>query len=171
MQIWFCAVLALVLAVFGCTKDPEAASPVVRALPGEPDKAQPKLPTMKIWVGAEELTTELALTDKQRIAGMMYRTNMAENEAMLFVFPVPHRSAFWMKNTPLPLSAAYIAPDGTIMEIHDLHPYSTNSAWARSDRIQYVLETNQGWFKKRNIGPGTVVRTERGTLQETFFRR
>jgi uncharacterized membrane protein (UPF0127 family) len=94
---------------------------------------------------------------------------MAENAGMLFVFPGPHRASFWMKNTRLPLSAAYIDPEGVILEIHNLEPQNTNSVTAGSDRVQFVLETNQGWFDRHNIKPGVVIRTEQGSLRETFF--
>lgn len=180
MRIWVLAAAWLCCGgILGCSKAPEnggsaasaSALPASPAMPALPSAAQPRLQTLKVWVGAEELVAELALTDTQRMTGMMYRTNMADSEAMLFVFPVAHRTSFWMKNTPLPLSAAYVAPDGTILEIHDLKPYDTNSVPAGSGRVQYVLETTQGWFQRKNIGPGAVLRTERGSLQETFFRR
>lgn len=89
---------------------------------------------------------------------------------MLFVFPVPHQAGFWMMNTPLPLSAAYIDADGTILEIHDLEPHNTNSVVAHSDQVQYVLEVNQGWFKRHNLATGTVIRTERGSFRDTWFK-
>ncbi len=155
----------------GCRDSNGTPAPPTLVNSGEPRQAQPKLQTTKLWLGAEELIAELALTSQQLQTGMMYRTNMAENEGMLFVFNYPHRAAFWMKNTVLPLSAAYIDPDGAIVEIHDLEPRNTNSVVATSERIQYVLETKQGWFKRHNIGPGTVIRTEQGSLRETFFRR
>lgn len=139
--------------------------------PRLPAAAQPKLQTMKLWLGAEEMAAELALTAEQVQTGMMFRTNLAENAGMLFVFSVPHRTSFWMKNCPLPLSAAYIDPEGVILEIHDLQPHNTNSIAASSERVQFVLETNQGWFRRHNIGPGTLVRTERGSLTETLFRK
>ncbi len=123
---------------------------------------------MKLWLGAEELETELALTDRERETGMMFRTKMAESEGMLFVFPAPYRASFWMMNTSVPLSAAYISPEGVILEIHDLQPHDTNSIVAASDRVQFVLETRQGWFERHHIGTNTVVRTERGSLQDTF---
>ncbi len=136
--------------------------------PNLPTTAQPKLATMKLWLGAEELETELALTDRERETGMMFRTKMAESEGMLFVFPAPYRASFWMMNTSVPLSAAYISPEGVILEIHDLQPHDTNSIVAASDRVQFVLETRQGWFERHHIGTNTVVRTERGSLQDTF---
>ncbi len=117
------------------------------------------------------MIAELALTPQQVRTGMMFRTSLAENAGMLFVFPIAHRASFWMKNCPLPLSAAYIDPEGVILEIHDLQPHNTNSVEAASERVQFVLETNQGWFGRHHVMPGTVVRTERGTLLETFFRQ
>ncbi len=163
----------MLLGVAGCDRGGNAVAiaPSTAADPGEPVQAQPRLQTMKLWVGPEELVTELALTPQQERTGMMFRTNMPENEAMLFVFAVPHQASFWMKNTVLPLSAAYIDPEGTILEIHDLQPHNTNAVVAASDRVQYVLETNQGWFRRHTVKIGSVLRTERGTLQETFFKR
>jgi uncharacterized protein len=167
----FMAAIAGVLLV-GCKKsDPASAPPVeIEVAPTYPTAAQPKLPTIKLWIGAEELVTEMALSQIQAQTGMMFRTNIAENEAMIFVFPYPHQTSFWMKNTPVPLSAAYIDPEGTILEIHDLQPHDTNSVPAKSDNVQFVLETSQGWFERKNIKPGTLVRTEKGSLKETFFR-
>lgn len=167
--------LALLLAaavVFGgCSARPEPPAVTPLGYPAEPTEAQPKLATTKLWLGAEQLVAELALAPREQQTGMMFRTNMTENEAMLFVFAGPHRASFWMRNTPLPLSAAYIDPEGVILEIRSLEPYNTNSVEAATDRVQYVLETRQGWFQRHNISTGVVVRTERGSLRDTFFRR
>ena len=100
---------------------------------------------------------------------MMFRTNMAENEGMIFPFLRPIRASFWMKNTILPLSAAYIAPDGAILEIHDLQPQNTNAVVAASDNVEFVLETRRGWFERNHIGVGTIVTTERGPLRKVFM--
>ena len=136
-----------------------------------PKQAQPKLPTIKVWVGAEELETEMALTGEQQMTGMMWRTNMPENTAMLFVHPAPRQAAYWMKNCYVPLSIAYIATDGTILEIHNMQPHDTNSVVSAATNVRFALETPQGWFKRHDIQPGAVVRTERGSLAETFLRR
>jgi uncharacterized protein len=157
-------ILTLLLATALCGGCQKAAPPVTG-----PTAAQPKLPTMKLWLGAEEMIAELAVTDEQMRTGMMFRTNLAENAGMLFVFPGPHRASFWMKNCPLPLSAAYIDPEGVILEIRDLQPHNTNSVVASSDQVQFVLETSQGWFGRHNVTTGMVVRTEHGPLRETFF--
>jgi len=170
---WFVLILLTLAGTFaGCQK--ESPPPPPAAIPSQhayPTKAQPKLQTLRLWLGPEELQTELALTPEQMETGMMFRTNMAENTGMLFVLPMPQQASFWMKNCPLPLSAAYIDPEGSILEIHDLQPQDTNSVVATAQNVLYVLEVNQGWFLRHHINPGTLVRTEFGSLPETFTRR
>ncbi len=139
-----------------------------RDLPTVPN---PKLPVLRLFVGAHELKTELALTEMQIRTGMMFRTNVVEYEAMLFVFPNPHQVGFWMKNVDIPLSCAYIDPEGVILELHDMEPQEVRPIQSTSERVQYVLETKRGWFERHGIQPGVLIRTERGTLQETFFQR
>jgi hypothetical protein len=148
---------------------PGTASESVRH--GEPIEAQPKLPTLKLYVGAEELTAELARTDREIETGMMFRTNITDDEAMLFVFPNSRRRSFWMKNVDIPLSVAYIDPEGVILEIHELKPRNTNSVVSSSFNIRYVLETRHGWFERHGVGTGAVIRTDQGSLGETLFRR
>jgi uncharacterized membrane protein (UPF0127 family) len=162
--------LIAVAAFAGCDRKPVPTPPIATAAgPVLPTHAQPTLRTLRLWLGAAELTTELALTQEQVMTGMMFRTNMDEMAGMIFVFPRTMRAEFWMKNCPLPLSCAYITPDGSIAEIHDLQAQNTNSVVAGTDNIQFVLEVNQGWFARHHVEAGTVVRTERGTLRETFF--
>jgi uncharacterized membrane protein (UPF0127 family) len=136
-----------------------------------PKQAQPQLQTLKIWVGAEELKTELALTAAQQMTGMMWRTNMPENTAMLFIHPTPRQAGYWMKNCFVPLSIAYIDTSGAILEIHDMQPHNTNSVVSASTEVRFALEAPQGWFQRHGVGTGAVVRTERGSLAETFLRR
>ena len=157
--------LAAITALAGCQKAVESAVPVVDL--SEPRAAQPKLPTIGLWLGAEHLNAEMALTSEQERTGMMFRTQMADNEAMIFVFP-PQRASFWMKNCPLPLSVAYIDMDGVIQEIHDLVPHNTNAVNSVSSNIGYALETTRGWFDRHQVRAGMTVRTERGSLMETF---
>ncbi|HMJ91085.1 MAG TPA: DUF192 domain-containing protein [Candidatus Acidoferrum sp.] len=146
---------------------PPTAPPSASALPYLTN-AQPRLQTIKLYVGPETLATELALTPQQMATGMMWRTNMPNGEAMLFAFSQPHRVSFYMKNTRVPLSAAYIDPSGVIQEIHDLHPHKEEPVEASSDNIQFVLEVPQGWFKRRNISTGAVVRTQFGEMKRSF---
>jgi len=167
----FIALLLVVGFWAGCHKSVETAAPPPAVGDGLPARAQPKLQTMKIYLGAETLDAELALTEEQQHTGMMFRTNLLETDAMLFVLPVQQRASFWMKNCPESLSAAYIGPDGVITEIHHLEKNDTNAVVAATDNIQYVLEVKDGWFARHNINPGTVIRTEKGSLAEIFLQR
>ena len=166
--------LAFILtgAIAGCKKTPPPEPVSAKAgSPALPTAAQPKLATVHLWLGPEELNAEIASTPIQEETGMMFRTNLAENAGMLFVFGNPVQASFWMKNCPLPLSCAYIESDGSIAEIHDLQPNNETPVVAASNNVQYVLEVNQGWFARHHLSPGTLVRTEFGSLPESFTRR
>ena len=76
-----------------------------------------------------------------------------------------------MKNCPESISAAYITPDGTIAEIHHLEKNDTNGVIAATDNIRFVLETSDGWFTRHNVSTGAVIRTDKGSLAETFLPR
>ena len=163
---WLPLVLAAILPA-GCKKAETAATPPVDSQ--LPTHAQPTLPELKIYLGAETLDAELATTPREVQTGMMFRTNVTDESAMLFVFSQPFQPSFWMKNCPHSLSAAYISPDGVIQEIHHLEKNDTNSVVAASDNIQYVLEVNDGWFQRHGVNTGMLIRTEVGSLQQTFF--
>ena len=158
---------ALLLAA-SCEEEKSALPPIapISAPSAKPvtGAAQPRLETIKLYLGAAELTVEVADENLERQAGMMHRTTMPKNEGMLFVFPRPHQTGFWMKNTTVPLSIAYIDRASRVIEIYDLHPLNTQPVESRSTRVQYALEVNQGWFAKNGIQPGTVLATERGSL-------
>jgi len=160
--------LAALLLAIGCEKEkpsirPETTTQKPTAQPAT-GQAQPKLETIKLYLGATELTAEVANENHERQAGMMHRASMPENEGMLFVFPYPHRTGFWMKNTTVPLSIAYIDPASRVIEIHNLQPGNTKPVESRSARVQYALEVNQGWFARNGIKPGAVIATEHGSL-------
>jgi uncharacterized membrane protein (UPF0127 family) len=167
-------ILTLLLAaslLAGCKK-PGAVAPTPSVDDLLPTQAQPKLRTMKIYLGAETLDAELALTPRQESTGMMFRTNVTDESAMLFILPQAIRApnGFWMTNCPVSLSAAYIGPDGVIEEIHHLEKNDNKPVVATNDNIVFVLEVNDGWFARHNISPGTVIRTDKGSLRETFRR-
>jgi len=164
--------LSLAVALFaGCTK-PDASTTLNTLTADDllPTHAQPKLPTMKIYLGAETFDAELALTAEQIQCGMMFRTNIQETDAMLFNLRYPQQAAFWMKNCPESISVAYITSDGTIQEIHHLEKNDTNSVFSARNDIIFALETREGWFARHNIAPGTVITSEKGSLAETFLR-
>jgi len=155
--------VAMAAVLAGCKRQGERGAAPAPGASAEPplylNHAQPRLPTVKLWLGAHELTAEVARTTTEIATGMMFRTNMAETEGMLFVFGGPFQVAFYMRNTQVPLSCAYMDPAGTILEIHDLEPFNEKAVEARSDNVQYVLETARGWFARHQVTPGTVVRT------------
>ena len=162
--------LILVVALAAGCKKAETIAPPPSLDSQLPTQAQPKLPTLKIYLGAETLDAELATTEREEQTGMMFRTNVTDESAMLFVFPYPQPANFWMKNCPDSLSAAYISPDGVIQEIHHLEKNDTNTVSSASANIGYVLEVNDGWFQRHNVSTGMLIRTELGSLQQTFFR-
>jgi len=170
-KLIFSLVMALAILT-GCKKAPvKDQSPVAPPEPVLPTAAQPRLATMKLYLGREILEAELARTPKEVETGMMYRTNIQDTDAMLFIFQQPFRASFWMTNCPESISAAYIGPDGTIEEIHHLEKNDNVPVVATNDNIQFVLETSEGWFTRHHINPGTIIRTEQGSLTDTFFRR
>jgi uncharacterized membrane protein (UPF0127 family) len=129
-----------------------------------PPVAQARLPTKKLWIGSQELVSEIARRRLELETGLMFRTNLAPNEAMLFLLPFPQQAQFYMKNTLIPLSCAYINGEGIILEVHEMKPKDENLIRSATDNIQFVLEVNQGWFGKNHLGPGTLIRTETGPL-------
>jgi uncharacterized membrane protein (UPF0127 family) len=169
-RLWFSLFAAASAAVLlGCKPSATASDAPAADEHPLPTQAQSKLPTVKLWIGAQVLTAEMALTPRQEQTGLMYRTNLAENEGMIFPFMRPIQASFWMKNTVLPLSVAYIAPNGIILELHDLQPNDTNAVAAASGNVQFVLETTHGWFARNHIGVGTVVTTDHGPLHQIFL--
>lgn len=121
------------------------------------NRPQPPLPTAQLEIGSAQVTAELARTPAQLEAGLMFRPHMDDNAGMLFMLGPEQRATFWMKNTILPLSVAYIDRDGTIAEIYDMQPFDTTPIFSHSDKIMYALEMNQGWFVLNKIAPGTVI--------------
>ena len=176
MKFRHLSVLLLVGAVplFGCKKSataqPKPAASEI-STNGYLLHAQSKLPTIQVWLGDQQLTAEIASTSVEIYTGMMFRTNILENEAMLFVFPDAEKRSFYMRNCVIPLSGAYITPGGAIDQIIQMKPHDETGILSDSDDIQFVLEVKQGWFARHHIGVGTVVRTERGSLLYTFFHR
>jgi uncharacterized protein len=115
-----------------------------------------KLPAIKLNAGIHNIQAEVAQTPDQRSQGLMFRKDMGANEGMLFVFEQPAVQCFWMKNTHLPLSAAFIDDAGTVVNIADMRPLSEQSHCSTKP-VRFVLEMNQGWFAKRGIGPGAMI--------------
>jgi len=165
------AVIGTAALLAGCNKPAETAVAPTRSAYFIPTAAQAKLPSIKLWLGPEELDAEMALTPMQEATGMMFRTNLGENNGMIFVQPQPEQASYWMTNCPLPLAAAYIDPEGTILEIHELKSNDPTPVLSASDNVQFVLEVNSHWFDRHHIAAGTLISTEHGSLPEVFLRR
>jgi len=103
-----------------------------------------------------EITVEIARTEQERTQGLMHRKKLPDGEGMIFIFNRDEQLSFWMKNTVIPLSIAFIASDGRIVEIRDMQPLDLNSVTS-SRSVRYALETPQGWFKRAGIKAGDVV--------------
>lgn len=114
---------------------------------------QTQLPRATLSAGMHLIQVQLATTQDQRATGLMFRREMPTNEGMLFVFEQPAGQCFWMKNTLLPLTAAFVADDGTIVNLADMQPQTTD-AHCSAQPVRYVLEMHQGWFAKRGIQAG-----------------
>ena len=120
------------------------------ALAQEP---QMNLPRVKLSAGMHLIDAQLARTNDERATGLMHRKEMPQHEGMLFEFEQPSQQCFWMKNTLLPLSAAFVADDGTVVNVEDMKPQTLDSHCSAKP-VRFVLEMNQGWFAKRGIKPG-----------------
>ena len=118
------------------------------------ETAQPPLSALKLGVEGKTITAELADDPQEQVTGLMFREKLAPDSGMLFILSPPRRVAFWMKNTILPLSVAYIGANGVILEIHDLQPRNEKPVPSAFLNIAYVLEMEQGWFAKNNVLPG-----------------
>ena len=114
---------------------------------------QMDLQHIKLSIGMYLIDTQIAATPEQRSIGLMHRKDMPQAEGMLFIFEQAAVQCFWMKNTILPLTAAFVADDGTIVNLADMKPQTTDSHCS-TQPVRYVLEMNQGWFGKKGIKAG-----------------
>ena len=135
-------VLALIVLVL-------AASTPTWTLASEAPQTQ--LPRTRIQAGMHFIDAQVAQSPAEMEVGLMHRKSMPANEGMLFVFPDRQPRCFWMKNTLLPLTAAFVADDGTIVNLADMAPQTTQSHCSAKP-VRFVLEMHQGWFTKKNMG-------------------
>ena len=117
---------------------------------------QMNLPRVKLAAGMHQIEAQVAQTPDQRATGLMHRKEMPQHEGMLFVFEQPTQQCFWMKNTLLPLSIAFLADDGTVVNVAEMAPQTLESHCSHKP-VRYVLEMNTGWFAKRGVKPGSKI--------------
>jgi len=114
------------------------------------------LPKQQLNVGIHLIAAEIAADDATRSRGLMFRQQLGASDGMLFVFPRAAVQCFWMRNTYIPLSVAFLDDRGAIVNLADMQPLDDTSHCS-AQPVRYVLEMNQGWFAQRGIGPRAVV--------------
>ena len=117
---------------------------------------QMDLKRIKLGAGMHQIDVQLAISPEEKQIGLMWRKEMPQHEGMLFIFDMPSKQCFWMKNTLLPLTAAFVADDGTIVNLEDMKPQTLESHCSTKP-VRYVLEMNKGWFAKKGIKAGAKL--------------
>ena len=115
------------------------------------------LRTVQLRLGDVALRAEVADTALESQTGLMFRNSLPEDQGMIFVFDTPRQANFWMKNTRIPLSIAYIDSAGRILEIQSMKPFDETTVRSAFDNVVYALEVNEGWFDRHKIKPGTTI--------------
>jgi uncharacterized membrane protein (UPF0127 family) len=142
-------------ALFACAM---ALLALIFAPPSVAQEPQTDLQRTVIQAGMFQIDAQIASSTQQRQIGLMFRKDMPTHEGMLFVFDEPQKQCFWMKNTLLPLTAAFVDDDGTVVNLVDMQPQTTDSHCSEKP-VRYVLEMNQGWFAKKKIGKGYKLKS------------
>jgi len=121
-----------------------------------PPLSAAELVTTTLTIGTHKLTAEVATTPAQMQTGLMNRFSLKPDHGMLFVYERPEALSFWMRNTYIALSIAFISADGTILNIEDMQPQTDDTHWSKGS-AQFALEMKKGWFAERGIIPGHRV--------------
>jgi uncharacterized membrane protein (UPF0127 family) len=151
VRVAFAALAAAALLAAACSarEHPRAAGTAAPTAPG--------LPTARIAIVAPDgrafpLTVEIAATQEERQRGLMFRRELPDDAGMLFLFPEDTRTSFWMKDTFIPLTIAFLAADGRILAVVDGQPLD-ETPLDPGVTYRYALEVNQGWFARRGLEP------------------
>jgi uncharacterized protein len=126
---------------------------LVAAAASAQGQPQMNLPVAELRAGMHSIRAQVA-SGTNVYTGLMWRREMPQHEGMLFVYDQPQRQCFWMKNTLIPLSIAFIADDGSIVNLRDMEPGDVTTSHCSDKPVRYALEMNQGWFAKKGIKPG-----------------
>jgi uncharacterized membrane protein (UPF0127 family) len=131
---------------------------IIFIFPSNPAWSCPfELPTLQVAVKGHDLTIELATTPEARSCGLSLRDNLPANRGMLFVYAEPEILTFWMKNTRMPLSIAFIDTASRIVSIQKMNPFPITTVYESPVPALYALEVNQGWFEENGVGVGDAV--------------
>jgi uncharacterized membrane protein (UPF0127 family) len=146
---------AFVMTLVDITAPSSAATPPTS---NQPVVVSPIItPTIELRVGGQTLLIELAVTSDQRERGLMFRSQMAANTGMLFVFPNDQNLSFWMRNTQLPLSIAFIDANQRILNVEEMQAFDDKTIHQSRGPARYALELNQGWFAQYGVKAGDPV--------------
>jgi len=115
------------------------------------------LRVVKLRIGNSSLFAEVADNPQTSATGLMFRDSLPEDHGMLFVFEKPKTASFWMKNTKIPLSIAYIDSAGRILQIESMKPLDETPIESTSNEVAFALEVNEGWFKRNEVSPGAQI--------------
>ena len=149
-----CHLWLIFFLLLGCSAKPVDSG---KSSEGKPQTGlETKTITITTPEGIIPVEAELARTDEEHSTGLMYRTELEDGKGMLFIFETDEVRSFWMKNTLIPLSIAFITYDGRIVEIKDMYPNNTNSVLS-SRSVRYALEVPQGWFSRAGVQPGDII--------------
>ena len=149
-------ILTQLRALLACVM---AFGALISLTPLAAQEPQTNLQRTVIHAGMFQIDAQIANTPQQRQIGLMFRKDMPLHEGMLFIFEKPQKLCFWMKNTPLPLTAAFVDDEGAIVNLADMQPQTTDSHCSEKP-VRYVLEMNQGWFAKKKIGKGYKLKSQ-----------
>jgi len=151
--LWGLRLAALLLTIV-LTHGPQASA-----------QPQPPLPTVELQAGIHLVRAEVAADNETRMRGLMFRERLGPNQGMLFVFQARSQQCFWMRNTLIPLTIAFLEDDGSIVNLADMKPRSEDSHCSARP-VRYALEMEQGWFAKRGLGAGTRLTGPAGLFAE-----
>ncbi|MBE7422640.1 MAG: DUF192 domain-containing protein [Zoogloeaceae bacterium] len=113
-------------------------------------------PPIELFAGMHRIEAEVASSNAERMTGLMNRPSLPAHRGMLFVFPEAGVQCFWMKNTLIPLSIAFLDDSGRIVQLADMQPQSLENHCSVRP-VRFALEMNAGWFQRRGLAPGAKI--------------
>ncbi len=147
--------LALAVLISGCGADPNAGAQSTA------DSITDAATWFPLEIGGVAFRAQLAIRPSEQRRGLMFREELGEDDGMLFVYSEPQPMGFWMRDTPLPIDLGFLSPDGVLDEVHGLIPFDETVVRSRSDRVQFALEMNRGWFARNGVRRGDRLDLDR----------
>lgn len=148
-RIWASLSIAVLLggAVCGCGENKTAVAA----------EAKPASTYFPVAVGGQTVQLQIAARPNEMMYGLMNRRDLKPDQGMIFVYPKPERMSFYMRNTPTPLDIGFFTSDGALREVYPMYPFDETTINSKSDRIQFSIEMNQGWYQQNGVKPGAKL--------------